>query len=170
MKQTIHTGHRKPRWWAFILFPWLAHDKKSVSRKVTFGLNCVYDLEGEEDDLDVNKIFGLGYLWNKDDSARFGWNYNNITNRVDLFAYYHVNGLRDFTKICSVSVGLQYLMILNINDQSYSFSVASISTGDEIGNHIVIKTHKKKWSYNMGMYFGGTLKAPHDITIEINKV
>lgn len=170
MLATINKNHCRPRWWFFLLWPWIGHDKKSVTRKVCFGFNCVYDLPGTDDDPDVNKIFGLGYLWDKNNSARFGWNYNNQTAKVDLFAYYHVNGQRDFTKICEVVIGVQYLMILNIHDSSYSFSVVNLSNGLSIGNMTISKTHKKKWSYNQGMYFGGTQKAPHDITIEIKKV
>lgn len=169
MTITIHNNHRRPLWWIFLLWPWIGRNKKSITREVCFGLNCDYDLQGTEDDFDVNKIFGIGYLWDKNDSARFGWNYNNDTKKVDLFAYYHIDGNRDFTKIGECTIGISYIMILNIRDLSYSFSVVNTNTGLSAEMSIP-KTHKKKWSFNQGMYFGGTLKAPHDITIQIKKV
>lgn len=140
-----------------------------MSRDVVFGLNCMYDLPGTDDDLDVNKIFGFGYLWDTKESARFGWNYNPTTGRIDVFAYYHVGGQRDFKKICDVVMGINHLMILTVTPFSYGFSVINDRKGDVIGSEIVPKRHKKKWSYNLGMYFGGTLPAPNDVTIEINK-
>lgn len=156
-------------WW-LKLFPWIRLKVKSVSRKVIFHSNCAYNLPGEEDDADVNKIFGLGYLWNKKESARFGWNYNNITNKIDLYAYYHVGGVMDFKFICDAFLGKEYLMILNIYQRHYSFSVWSDTDATAIGDKMVGKTHQKKWSFNQGMYFGGTYPAPQDITIEIKKL
>lgn len=170
MIATIHKGKRSPPWAWLKLFPWIRHNVKSVSRKVVFHENCRYDLPGDEDDLDVNKIFGIGYLWDKKESARFGWNYNNVTGKVDLFAYYHVGGVRDFKKICEVEIGKEYLMILNIYEPSYSFAVWSVGDGLPCGDTMIPKTHKKTWSYNMGDFFGGTFPAPHDITIEIKKL
>lgn len=169
MSYTIHKGRHRPRWWFFLLWPWIGYEKKSITRLVRFDFNCKYDLHGEEDDLDVNKLFGLGYFWNKKESARFGWNYNNVTGKIDVFAYYHTAGTMDFARLCHVSVGLKYMMILEIHDSSYSFFVINTHNGLVEGQKVIEKPHKKRWSYNLGFFFGGTQKAPHDITVEIEK-
>lgn len=170
MKLTINKGHRRPHWWILLLWPWFAYNKKSITRQVYFDFSCNYDLPGTDDDLDVNKLFGLGYFWNKKESARFGWNYNNLTQKINLFAYCHLNGKIDFTKICELAIATNYLLILNIHDLSYSFSVMNLRTTKVVGELNISKPHRKKLSYNQGLYFGGTQKAPHDITIEIKKM
>lgn len=169
MKLTIHTNHRRPPWWIFLLWPWFACEKKSIARQVCFFPNCKYDLPGIEDDLDVNKLFGIGYFWNKRESARFGWNYNNQTSKIDLFAYTHRGGQVDFVRICELMVASNYLLILNVHDLSYSFEVINLKDSEAVGLLNISKAHKKKLSYNLGLYFGGTQKAPHDVTIEIKK-
>lgn len=173
MTITIHKNKRRPRWWFFLLWPYIGYNKKSITRKVTFHLNWQYKLtakgdDPDADDMDVNKLFGIGYFWNKKESARFGCNYNNQTKKIDTFAYYHVNGQRDFTLVAEVLIGIEYLMTLNIHDMSYAFSVVN-PEGNTLGNVMIPKTHKKKWSYKLGAFFGGTQVAPHDITTEIKK-
>lgn len=120
------------------------------------------------DQNDVNKIFGIGYMWTGKNSARFGWNYNIQTDKINLFAYYHTNSPKgEFDKICEVEIGVTYLLILNIHERSYRFSVITEECEKSID---INRKHKKKLSYNQGLYFGGQQRAPHDITIEINKL
>lgn len=176
MTYTIHKGNHRPRWWFFRLWPWFGYKVKSVSRKVCFAQNCWYQFkppfgrERHPDQDDVNKLFGIGYMWNRKNSARFGWNYNIATENINLFAYYHFNGNVEFTKICEVSIGINYLMILNIHSESYSFSVVNMVDGSAEQPIDIRKRHDKEFSYNLGPYFGGNQKAPRDITIEINKL
>jgi hypothetical protein len=170
MQVTIHKNHRRPRWWPFLLWPWIGYGVKGITRSVFFDFNCKYDLPGEDDDPDVNKIFGLGYFPKGKESARFGWNYNIVTGKINVFAYYHRDGVAEFTKICEVLIGVPYMMILNVHDLSYSFSVVNMRNVMTVGNVMISKLHTKKFSYRQGLYFGGTQKAPHDITIEIKKL
>lgn len=169
MTLTIHKGKRRPHWWPFLLFPWLGYDVKSMTRTVYFDFNCKYDLPGEDDDPDVNKIFGLGYLPTGKESARFGWNYNLQSGKINIFAYYHSGGVVGFTKICEVLIGVKYMMILSAHSTLYSFSVVNMRNYITVGTLTVTKSHKRKLSYRQGLYFGGTQVAPHDITIEITK-
>ena len=69
MNYRIHKG--KHRAWppVFGLF-W----KKEMSRDVYFDLSAKYDLPGDADDEDVNKLFGFGFFPSHHiESARFGW-------------------------------------------------------------------------------------------------
>jgi hypothetical protein len=58
MKYTFKKGNHRPNKLTFGLFV----NKKSVVRDVIFHDSCRYYLAGE-DQYDVNKLFGLGYLW-----------------------------------------------------------------------------------------------------------
>jgi hypothetical protein len=169
MTLTIHKNKRRPRWWPFLLFPWIGYRVKSISRTVYFDFSSKYDLPGTDDDLDVNKIFGIGYFPKGKESIRFGWNYNLQTGKINLFAYYHSQGVAGFEKICEIQSCRHYMLTLNIHEVSYSLSVV-MQNGLAVGNITVPKKHNKKLSYRQGIYFGGTQKAPHDINIEIKKV
>lgn len=169
MKFTIKKGrHRPGNWWKCIRI-WC--NKKSLSYRVTFDFTANYDLQGPDND-DVNKLFGFGYFWNlHKESARFGWNYNLQTGKVNLFAYTYVNGQRSFTKLCEISRTYLYdLTLIELPDR-YVFDVKDGRTGLPITLTInsVSKLHHKKWSYHLGLYFGGNQKAPHSITVEMTK-
>lgn len=159
----IHRGKHRPSGWIRQLRVWF--NKKSISRRVSFYSSCAYDLKGD-DQADVNKLFGLGYLWNKKDSARFGWNYSLITGKINIYAYVHLSGVVSFNKVCDVPMGAPTRMTIYINDHSYFFSVTNYA-GKEVASTSIDKPHKKKLSYALGLYFGGNRVAPQDIKVMI---
>lgn len=168
MKYTIHKGKRKPPFWWLSFRLWFC--KRSITRLVYFNTSAKYDLPGTDDDPDVNKLFGIGYLWNHHtDSARFGWNYDQILGKVNIFAYTYVNGVRSFTRICQVNKFNFYRMTLIIRDGQYFFQVSNPRKPEEYSRYITEFSHKKKFCVKLGLYFGGSKPAPHNITIEIKK-
>jgi hypothetical protein len=147
--------------------------KTRMSRGVTFDKTAGYDLPVTEDNEDINKLFGFGFFkgGHHEDSARFGWNYNQITGRVRLFAYCYVNGVRSMQEMAEI---LPYTRVrLTIQIYGHSRYVFTIHDGynnwTQIGFHEVVFNHTKKWKYKLGCYFGGNLPAPHDIIIKISK-
>jgi hypothetical protein len=168
MKFIIKKGRRKPLFWFFSFRLWFL--KRSISRLVRFDHSANYDLPGTEDDPDVNKLFGIGYLWDHHiDSARFGWNYDQIAGKVNIFAYIYVNGVRSFTKICQVNKFNFYRMTLLIKKGMYVFMVNNPKKTEEFCRYTLDFSHRKKFSIKLGLYFGGSKPAPHDISIEIKR-
>jgi hypothetical protein len=168
MIYTIHKG--KHRSWPFIFG---LHVKPWMERDVVFDDTAAYDLPGNEDDSDVNKLFGFGYLngGHHKDSARFGWNYNNESGRINLFVYCYVNGNRIIQHICSV---LPYhkvrLRIAETLSGEYWFAVHDgVENWNEMGFVRIPYTHNKKIRYKLGCFFGGNNPAPQDIKIKISK-
>jgi hypothetical protein len=160
---TIHKGkHRsKPRkfsfWWGKDTFRW----------QVLFTPSCRYDLKSI-DQLDINKLVGVGYLpTHHRESARFGWRYNNKTDRVEVFTYCYVGWKRVSSLIQECVIGRDYVFTLIINPQCYHFFVIE---GDLFNDIIVPKAHNRKFQYRLGTYFGGNEPAPHDIRIKIKAV
>jgi hypothetical protein len=163
----IHKGRRRPRWWWKDIRLW--HHKMSLSYRVMFDFDSAYDINGPDYE-DVNKLFGIGYLWNhKVDSVRFGWNYNRDNGRINLFAYTHINGVMSFIKLCEVKRGVWYDLTIEVMQDRYYFGVTDAKSGLPISMPInyVKKTHDKQWSYQLHPYFGGTWPAPHLITLEM---
>jgi hypothetical protein len=175
MIQTIKKGkHRPGNWWKCIR---LWHNKKSITRLVRFDFTARYDLPAGDGE-DLNKLFGLGYFWNKKDSARFCWKWNEATQRVGLYAYYHVAGMKDsrnvngpmdFKYLFDLNRSLWYRLELQITDEAYKFTVSNLGQTIEFKSLWIPKHHKKKWNFYLGLYFGGNRTAPHPITVEIKK-
>jgi hypothetical protein len=192
MKFTIKkNAHRAfpPLWGAR---PWSRH----MSRRVVFYPSCKYDIGGE-DQFDTNKLFGRGYtsfwrlLWvgiswpmfillNRNQqhkhSARFGWRYDTGRHTIVLSAYCYINGERYIQEICDAKFEHMYQCSIRVEQGQYLFSVVdlSIMTGLPLNkderNHWEARFntgHSKRWSFPLGVYFGGNAKAPHRMIIKM---
>lgn len=159
---TIRKG--KHRAWPFRLG--LYFSKKKIRFRVVFDTSCKYEL-GSENQGDINKLFGVGYFPNHHkESARFGWRYNEDINKIELVAYCYVNGQRVTDLITTVPFHQSHVLQLNITSRFYHFAVVKDSF--EV-NTSIEHSNKRKWSFPLGVYFGGNKPAPHKITIEMKK-
>ena len=123
---------------------------------VRFDSSCIYYFPDKEDQYDVNKLVGRGYM--NGDSARFGWRW--WQGQLELLAYIHDNGSITKTLITKLVIGKQYKLGIYKSSDIYRFEA----------NGVVIPIHKSRnriISYPMYPYFGGTQAAPHEIKIEI---
>lgn len=141
-----------------------------LRRDVYFDNSCKYSIAGQDMD-DTNKVFGIGYFWShKKNSARFGWRYNPATEKIKLSAYCYDNGARTITDLCEVAFFHRYRLKLTVSEVAYHFEVTdSHNDWYRIGSISVAKTHNKKWSYRLGLFFGGNKPAPQKMHIEIKK-
>lgn len=140
--------------------------KKSMVRKVVFHEDCRYDL-GNENQLDWNKLFGLGYLWSlHTDSARFSWRYKKEKDCIELGAYAYVSGERIMGYIGDVEIGMEAKMSLTIFQNGYNFYFEQEGYSDTV---TISKRVNKKVSYKLGLYFGGNEVSPHDMHVTINR-
>lgn len=139
---------------------------------IEFDVSAKYDLPGTEDDDDVNKLFGWGYVngGHHKDSVRFGWSWNNTENKVHLWAYCYRNSERVIMSICQIPRHKKVLCIIEKVSGMYHFQVRDpIETYFLLGEAAVTYSHNKKLSYRLGCYFGGNNPSPHDITIQIKR-
>lgn len=171
MKITIHKGRHSPNILQRLLQIGIFCNKKKMERIVEFDITCKYDHPGTDDDEDVNKLFGWAYLKGLGkDSIRFGWNWNNDSSKVRLYAYYYVNGERGFQKICEVPLNFKFLLSIERIEKSYQLKVLDgKQTYIQYGSVDVTFTHNKSWGYTLGCFFGGNNTAPHDITFKISR-
>jgi hypothetical protein len=144
-------------WWRRNSFAWT----------VKFDESCRYDL-GNTDQYDINKLCGIGYLpGHHKDSARFGWRYWKDLKKIDLWAYCYANGRREIKQICFCEIGKEYRIRLQVLALSYYFDVYEPSSVTAVGIVTIDRSHKKKFKYRLGVYFGGDQVAPHEIRIEL---
>jgi hypothetical protein len=143
-------------------------NRKVFGWKVVFANNCRYELPGN-DQLDTNKLVGVGYLFHHKDSARFGWRYLPDKGKMELLAYCYDKGRRIIESVALCDVGQLYRLKLSITANEYVFTVID-SPGKILGQTILAKRHNKKFQYRLGLFFGGNRTAPQQMTILIEKV
>jgi len=144
---------------------WL--NKKTISYRVAFDLNCRYQFNNA-DQLDLNKLFGIGFLWSHHkDSARFGWRYNEDTNKIEVFTYCYVGGERISEYMTSLSFNRSYDFSITVEDDCYRFAVRK---DNGTHGHTVFFNHRKRIAYPLGVYFGGNNPAPHSMNIYMKKL
>lgn len=154
MIYTIREGHHScsPR-------PWGIGFDSHYSKIVKFNSSAMYYFDSKEDQFDINKLWGRGFM--NGDSARFGWRW--WEGKIDILAYVHDGSLVTKDRLIkSVHVNQEYRLDLYINKNSYTFK---IDGKDDTG---VLKHHNRHASYPMDFWFGGTQVAPQDITVELN--
>lgn len=165
MTLTIHKGKHRPKWWWLRLKLW--RGKESLRYKVTFDFNCVYDLRNTDQN-DINKLFGIGYFPHHKDSARFGWRYDLGKKLFILSAYCYVHGQRFTQDVAQCSFQPVICEIVKFPDY-YEFTVSQAENFHLLGRKTIPYWHKKKWSYALGVFFGGNRPAPQDMSIKIHK-
>lgn len=149
--------------------PWLCWRRTSFSWVVKFDGSCRYNL-GNEDQLDINKLVGIGYLWHHhEDSARFGWRYDIAKDMIEISAYCYLSGRRIIKSVCYCEIGQLYNIDLYVSKWAYYFNVMEPDAGT-IGETEIVHAHNKRLKYRLGPYFGGNQPAPHEMKIEIKKV
>jgi hypothetical protein len=147
------------------------YNPQRMCRAVFLGLKSWYHLP-LDDQADVNKLFGFGYIngGHHKDSARWGWNYDEATNKYAYYAYCHVNGEMIFKQVfISNKVGMYSLQILVENKQYRFVASDKFHPFKIIAEAVIPFTHDKKWAYKLGCYFGGNNAAPKDFTIQMRK-
>lgn len=168
MTATIHHNHHRAWPPSFGIY-W---NINRMHRIISFDATAKYDLPGTQDDDDINKLFGWGYAngGHHQDSVRFGWNYNNNTGRVALYAYCYVNGERIMKWLCEILPHRKVLCMIDKIGNTYSFTICDpLNTYYVYAGLDIHFDHNKKLAYKLGCYFGGNNTAPHDIKILINR-
>ncbi len=156
------THRARPLYW-LRWFP-ILFNPKQISRKVVFTHQSKYWLPGI-DQQDHNKLFGVGFMHPKKDSARFGWRFDTDTRSFVLSAFIHSKGQMEFTDLGSVNANTPVTCRLSITSNTYIFEV--LKNGRALTSRIFPKSHNRKWAFLLGPYFGGNRPAPDDLKIEL---
>jgi hypothetical protein len=164
MKITIGKNRHYP-WLIPIGFPfWVGRKKTSIrTAKFMFTESCMFDLK-DEDQWDVNKLFGFSIGHHHHTSFRFGWRPLLKENLVEIVAYeYHDSKRQKTIPFHKVELNKWYeytIMYDPIKKQIHYL----VSAGGFQRHDLSIK---RKWGlgYTLGIYFGGNEKAPQNITI-----
>lgn len=109
----------------------------------------------------VNKLYGFSNLsGNHEYSARLGWQYNDKINKVIIYWYAYVDGVRKYDELDTITLGSQNYGRVAIDHSNYLFQSNShykwIPGADE--SMVYCRQYP---------YFGGQSVCPHRMTILI---
>ena len=136
----------------------------TLTFRAKFNETAVYQFDDKGQQDSKNKLLGFSDCnsLHHDNSARFAWQWFN--NRLEIFAYCYVNGERKEKFIGSVNLHEENRYQLKVTEDNYVFQ---LNNQEEV--YISRGTSCDKGIYYMlWPYFGGSIPAPHDVTISIN--
>ena len=136
-----------------------------ISKAVCFDYSCKYDLKGD-DQLDINKLFGVGFFpHHHRNSARFGWRWNIRTQKVELLGYVYNRGKRIVKPLGEAKLGEMVRLSITIEGTGYGFI---IQRNNIPAVHEFIEGRTFFIGYKLGAYFGGNRPAPQKMNIWIS--
>lgn len=144
---------------------------KNLHFNVTFNEGCDYIIEGE-DQYDWNKLTGVTYSINPSKkTAMIGWRFNPTIQKIELCAYYHINGGRQFSEPL-LECKLGELVVGDIQITKDKYKVTLMNTHDQkTGRHSIDhKGNPRCISRMINPWFGGTSKAPNEMSLELRTV
>lgn len=149
IKKNYHSNYRIPR---------ILSNHKRLVYNISFTDSCRYDIGDAQDQ--INKLFGIGYFpYHRYNSVRFGWRYNKDKDVIDIFSYYYMDGLLYNDFICHVEFNKTFRYDIIIINDMHRLMVKGIAKN--------VPLRPRKLGYCLYPYFGGKVKAPHDIIINM---
>ena len=146
-------------------------NSEQLTYDVIFDETAVYETNDPNNQADINKLFGFADCnsLHHENSARFGWRWDNVSEQLEILAYVYAEGVLTFQSIGFVELNRAYRYHLLLYDDHYSFEVEGVSTTRLEMNRGATVCNKGLY-YRLWPYFGGDEKAPHDISIFMRRI
>jgi hypothetical protein len=131
-----------------------------------FDQSARYTLGDQSMQTNKNKLLGFSDCnsAHHDNSARFAWQWYN--DQLEIYAYCYVNGVRVEEYIGVVPLHVPSTYEIRITPSEYIFTLNDLAPVHIPRGNVC----SKGLYYILWPYFGGTLPAPHDITIRLKKL
>jgi hypothetical protein len=168
MKLVIPKNFRRPFPYFGIFLPVLIRKDKSFSiiKSFKFTESTIYYFD-DNDQYDVNKLFGFSIGMHHNNSVRFGWRPNKDLSKIEIVGYEYHDKLRIPTlPICEISLNKWYEYQLKYNHKTNYIEYLVTDGENSFGTQHPIKIKKKfNFGYKLDLYFGGNKTAPHKMII-----
>jgi len=145
------------------LFGW-HYNKKNISIRFKFESDCWWNPPRNQDDYDLNKLYGLtfGLLTIHTASVRLTWVPNfEKEGYISLYGYIYDPSFSGHKSLylCDVQVEGEYVCALTITEDKYIFDMSPL------GKIEMDKTIERKIEKEIYPYFGGDNRSPQDMHI-----
>lgn len=131
-----------------------------------FDSSCIYANADPSNQADINKLMGFSdsASHHQQNSARFGWNWQNGALRV--YAYCYRSGVRQSYELGTVSLNEPHEFNIELRAGQYFFSV------DNKYFTLMERAAQEPYAYGYKLlpYFGGDEPAPHDVRIQVREL
>lgn len=147
-------------------------DNYSACASYTFDPSCRYYID--DDQSDVNKLFGFSLGKHHNNSIRIGWRYRE--DNLEICYYVYRDGKRLPTKVIEkielrdkpVTINLDLSYIREYNEVSIVIQSDTNKLCKCVEYEYEFPKEINFWSYGLGLYFGGNRTAPHTMKITRN--
>lgn len=131
-----------------------------------FDETAIYDFHDEASQTNKNKLLGFSDCnsMHHENSARFAWQWHS--NQLEIYAYCYVNSIRREEFIGTVPLNESSHYRLEVTASSYIFYLNDLPPVKIERENVC----DKGLYYMLWPYFGGSLPAPHDVSIHIKRV
>jgi hypothetical protein len=141
-------------------------DSQKLSFNATFDESAMYTLEDPAMQSNKNKLMGFSDCssLHHENSARFAWQWYN--SQLEIYAYCYVDSVRIEKFISTVNLNEENLYEITATDDEYVFYL----DGERKTAIERVSDCNRGTNYILYPYFGGSIPAPHNVTIEIKMV
>jgi len=142
-----------------------------LSHTIEFNKSAHYYF-GDDDQLDINKLFGLSFGFHHNNSVRFGWrSMKPYTNQIEILAYIYLDGKRlsEINKnltVGYVDINKPYEYKFMVSNNTISMYIIDTEQGIQDVKTFVYSNKLPKIGYYLYPYFGGQKPAIQDISIK----
>jgi len=144
--------------------------KREIKFKFKFDSNCKYFF-GNENDSDINKLFGISLGYHMKNSIRLGWRWNIYKKQFEILPYAHINGVRMpeyegkiYNVLSTINSNELAECTIKINKYSYDIEIKTCTSIDFVS---IPKPYLPRIGYYLWPYFGGNEVTPHNMNIYI---
>ncbi len=150
---------------------WVGYGVHHIDFSFQFLNNPCYVL-GNEDDWDINKLFGISFgPEHHKNSFRIGWRPTN-DNMISLHSYYYNHGTRKDSFIYAINYNSVVDGGITIDREAGKITTWISVNGNSVWSKIDFNFDDVSlWSFRLFPYFGGNARATHDIHLSLkNKI
>ena len=141
--------------------PCLLINPRLLAYRVAFTESCRYDIGRDQGY--INKLFGIGYFpHHHDNSVRIGWNYDIVSGKINLFAYWYAQGVKGWHYLRSVDIGEVNYFSIQAGERDHIIDVS--------GRKYCVDVAGRSVGYLLRPYFGGNKTSPHTMIIDMQKI
>ena len=145
-----------------IRFPKFNFGKQSFRIEVVFMPECSHLPFNDEDDYDINKLYGFSWGMHHTNSYRIGWR-SDGKGGIILSNYYYVDGKRKYEDICTVPTNRNVTI-------DFEKGHVCVNTLQDRWTSKVALNMRTGWGYYLYPYFGGNKTAPDTMEILLKEV
>ena len=149
--------------------PRIYQKKKSFTKtcQVKFDESCRYQIEEQSC---VNKLWGFsnGLFGVHKDSWRFGWTYNKEEDKIILWSYIYHRGKLTKKPIYKIDFN-EHILQLQLTNLSDKYIIRFIVDGQIVAEY-TIDSLVLNSLIELGFYFGGKTRAPHNMNIKFKRI